>query len=76
MRVYKAFNLTLQTLFLSISLLNRILKEYSKSAQMPEKEKMMLIAIICLSLASRYNERVNFKVSQVALNLKVTSAES
>lgn len=82
MRVFKAYKLTINTLFLTISMLNRVYaylakgeKLFASLNQFSENEKMKLAALICISLASKYQERIAFKLSALVKSLRIIDKE-
>lgn len=65
--IYKTYNLQMSTLFQSIQLFNRCLSKIEKNQDKSlNEEQFILLALICFNLASKYQERVAFKVSELA----------
>lgn len=80
MRIFKAFKLTISTLFLTLNLLNRllpVLNKYLNEEKCQNKHQQIRIAsLIALSLAAKYEERVAFKVTTLAKSLGFMSRGS
>jgi hypothetical protein len=62
----------MSTLFLAVNLLNRTIKEMLVNyeinrEQLENADHMIIIGIICLNLASKYEERVAFKISDLQI---------
>lgn len=68
--VYKSFNLGIATLLHSIQLLNRCLDDILKNQNnifkyLENSQTFIIIGLICLNLASKYQERVAFKITDL-----------
>jgi hypothetical protein len=82
MRVFKGYKLTIETLFLAVSLINYILPRMANKQKIRLfckfnwNEQMKLITLISISLAAKYQERISFQVSNLAKSLGFMSLVS
>jgi len=67
LRVTKAYNLRTQTLFLGLSLLCRSLNKLFQEGTifMMTPYELLVMAMVCLNLSSKYYQRMVFKVGDL-----------
>lgn len=77
MKVYSEYSMEQSTLFLTLNAVNRYLKAVSSLVDFSKLtngnlEEFKLASLIILNLASKYNERVAYKISDLASKVDVS----
>jgi hypothetical protein len=78
MKIFMKFHLSLETLQTSISLFSKVIENESLLKGISEDTRIVLIGLVCVSISSKYHERISFKLSDLlkivhsSLNIEVT----